>query len=110
MADNTKTRFMKTAQLKTFMMEHSLEADDVLKKAHPTAAHDFETAVLRLRGIILLVRKTYPDAQYYVNDDQLCLMLGESHTMMPDLKADANPELVAAMSIDLIGLIGGGGW
>ena len=50
---------------------------------------------------------------YGFNGDQFHLMLGDSHTHTRDFgvaNGEANRTLVAVTSLELVGLIGGGGW
>ena len=54
------------------------------------------------------VRETYPDAQYYLNDDQFHLMLGESHTNKrfdDAVQAEANHSLVTVTQRNMPALI-----
>lgn len=104
---------MNTQELCDAVLNNGFNATAELYDSDPAAAIGFINATRKLRKIIQDVRETYPDAQYYLNDDQFHLMLGESHTNKrfdDAVQAEANHSLVAVTSLELIGLIGGGGW
>ena len=104
---------MNTQELCDAVLNNGFNATAELYDSDPAAAIGFINATRKLRKIIQDVRETYPDAQYYLNDDQFHLMLGESHTnkrLDDAVQAEANHSLVAVTSLELIGLIGGGGW
>ena len=104
---------MNTQELCDAVLNNGFNATAELYDSDPAAAIGFINATRKLRKIIQDVRETYPDAQYYLNDDQFHLMLGDSHTHTRDFgvaNGEANRTLVAVTSLELIGLIGGGGW
>ena len=104
---------MNTQELCDAVLNNGFNATAELYDSDPAAAIAFIDATRKLRKIMQHVRETYPDAQYYLNDDQFHLMLGDSHTHTRDFgvaNGEANRTLVAVTSLELVGLIGGGGW
>ena len=55
------------------------EARDLLDIHYPKANKRFEKIVSNLNKLIREVQKTFPDANYYLANDTLNLMLGPSH-------------------------------
>lgn len=97
---------MNTQELCEAVLNNGFNATAELYDSDPAAAIGFINATRKLRKII-------QDAQYYLNDDQFHLMLGDSHTNKrfdDAVQAEANHSLVTVTSLELIGLIGGGGW
>jgi hypothetical protein len=102
---------MKTQALKEFLSESDKTAEDLLNEVNPKLKAKFQRALKSLDSIIDELREFYPDASYYVDDDEVNLMLGHSHITFWS-STRKNRELVAdcARKGLLVGKIGGGGW
>lgn len=104
-------RQMNTEELLHHLATENDDALELLKDVNVNIPKRFNKIVKSLSALIEEVRVMYPDANYYVNDDQVCLMLGHSHSEKPgEFQPHSNTGLMAVTSLDLIGRIGGGGW
>lgn len=104
---------MNTQEVSDYVKNIKIPAPQLLSEIDPNLSKRFHRAMNGLDKLINEIREHYPDACYYLNDDQFNLMLGHSHTtktICGDAKGDPNRHLVADCSIKLIGKIGGGGW
>ena len=108
-----KVTKMKTKELIQFFESGDIrESSDLVDEIDPKLLPKFQRAVKSLAAVITEVRKTYPDAQYYVEEDTVHLMLGLSHGdgEVEQRRSRGNFKLIATSSGELIGKIGGGGW
>lgn len=103
---------MNTEQLIEYLALGEKDANDLLNELNPKLKSRFQRALTTLEKIVDEVREVYPDANYYVNDDQVTLVLGHAHSSRSGVQPTSNLELVAdcARNGKLIGKIGGGGW
>lgn len=104
---------MDTQQVSDYVNNIKIPAPQLLSEIDPNLSKRFQRALNGLDKLINEIREHYPDACYYVNDDQVNLMLGRSHTNIycgDSLKSIPNRHLVADCSSKLIGKIGGDGW
>jgi len=60
-------------------VERGTTAEDLLLEHMPTAAREFKKHIAALNKLLKQVRRVFPDANYYLDDDNMNLMLGESH-------------------------------
>lgn len=97
-----------TAKLKEIISETCLDGIDLLDAVDPKFKKRFEKACSDLSKVVSDMRKEFPDANIYVNDDQVVLMLGHTHDKSKDIIS--NRELEALTSHKLLGKIDGGGW
>lgn len=56
-------------------------AEDILKTHCPKAAAKFRSLIRGLNKIMQEVNRTFPDANYYLANDSMHLMLGSSHSL-----------------------------
>lgn len=97
-----------TETLKEIVTVTYLDGIDILDAVDPKIKKRFEKACTELSKVVSDMRKEFPDANIYVNDDQVVLMLGNTHNILAD--GNSNRELEALTSHVLMGKIDGGGW
>lgn len=99
---------MDTSELLETINNGDASAPDLLDALDPKLKAKFLRAMGSLAKIINEVKEVYPDAHYYVDDDNVQLLLGKSHS---DDGGSAYPELMACDDNGkLHGRISGGGW
>ncbi|MCU4320609.1 hypothetical protein [Acinetobacter bereziniae] len=103
---------MNTEQLIEYLALGEKDASDLLNELDPKIEKKFLKACKDLSKIVDEVRKKYPDANIYVQEDTPLLLLGDSHSKHTSINngGDAQREMEACGSLDLIGKIDGGGW
>lgn len=103
---------MNTEELIQHLDENEdVSAEDLLNQLNPKLKSRFNRAITSLRKVVEEIREEYPDAQIYVDNDNVNLMLGETHTSVDaDRIASPNDQLSAVHNTTLNGIIGGGGW
>lgn len=102
---------MNTEELVAFLDNTNKSAEDLLKDLNPNHKRRFLRLMSSLQDLILDVQETYPEANYYVQEDSVLLMLGDSHSNRTGLKQTTNRQLVAISDRNrLAGLIDGGAW
>jgi hypothetical protein len=99
---------MNSEQLIEYLALGEKDANDLLNELDPKIEKKFLKACKDLSKIVDEVRKKYPDANIYVQEDTPILLIGNSHSM--DSIGTAYPEMEACSSHALIGKIDGGGW
>lgn len=78
-------------------------AKELLLERFPDAEAEFNTSIRRLNELIARIKTYFPDANLYLQEDSMCLMLGSSHN-------ESGPQM------DLVALekhmpdAGGGAW
>jgi hypothetical protein len=103
---------MKTEALIEDIKHGGESASKRLDKIDPKLKRKFDSAIMKLQEVIADVMVVYPDANYYVQEDEVIIMLGDSHTALLGTNnlGRANFSLNAYSSSQLTGRIGGGGW
>ncbi|MDC5278565.1 hypothetical protein OHW85_23815 [Acinetobacter baumannii] len=103
---------MNTKQLKAFLEDNpDKTAQKLLKQLDPKLIKKFDKAIQALQDVILDIQDTYPDANYYVQEDSVLLMLGNSHEYKTSGDVTSNRNLEAHNDKNkLVGLIDGGAW
>lgn len=61
------------------LLEEGIDAEELLKRHCPLAARTVRAQLKRLNLLIANVRRTFPDAQYYLSATNFHLMLGVTH-------------------------------
>ncbi|WP_202741505.1 hypothetical protein [Acinetobacter sp. 'aerobic (ED)'] len=92
----------------SIIAEGEMDANDLLNSIDPKFARRFKRLNTDLSKLMDEVRRTFPDANYYVEDDQMLLLLGDSHA--DGYGQASQQQLVAVDSEALRGQISGGGW
>lgn len=94
------------------MIKHAGDtAPELLDMMNPDFKKRFDRAVNSLSKLLDEIRVQYSDANIYLDDDYVHLMLGHSHTKFKNSQnIDANRDLVAHTNHSMICKIGGGGW
>ncbi|MOA47443.1 hypothetical protein D3C78_1700810 [compost metagenome] len=93
---------MNTNELLEFINSGDTSAEDLLDGLNPKLKKKLKKIRSDLNEVITEVRSSYPDANYYVSDRSIHLMLGDSHDGIAD-----NADL-SALSLDVEHLDGGG--
>lgn len=88
--------------------EGEMDANDLLNSIDPNFEKRFKRLSKSLEKLLDDVRETFPDANYYVEEDEVLLLLGDSHS--DDYRNKSQKQLVASSSDALRGQISGGGW
>lgn len=103
---------MNSEQLIDYLALGEKDANDLLYELNPKLEKRFLKACKDLAKIIDEVRVKYPDANIYVEEDRPLLLLGNSHSKHTNINdgAVAQMQMEACGSLDLIGMIDGGGW
>jgi hypothetical protein len=99
---------MNTIELKDYLKNNKDDAFQLLMDIDPNLHKELDKALKKIRNIVLKVREKYPEANIYLDEDNLHLMLGDSHNVNSSHKS--NQELVAYSDSNLIGIINAGGW
>lgn len=92
------------------IIERGTTAEALLKDAFPKAISTFKKHVDGLNALLKEIRKEFPDANYYLDEESLRLLLGSSHegSGYVDGTGDRRQDRIACAEI--LTRSGGGGW
>lgn len=91
-------------------VERGSTAEALLNEHFPTAARDFKKHITALNKLLTQVRRVFPDANYYLEEDNMHLMLGASHEECRNENPMESRRQHRSTGSVTLSHSGGGGW